>query len=95
VSGSLQWSEIRDFIDLSSGIDADPAETVRRSIRGFEPGDVVSEHRSGYPEAQDEGTTTVTVSRDGRIVAIFGLSVADDSRWLVNGGQGCASVTIT
>jgi hypothetical protein len=93
--GSLQWSEIRDFIDLSSGIDADPAETVRRSIRGFEPGDVVSEHRSGYPEAQDEGTTTVTVSRDGRIVAIFGLSVADDSRWLVNGGQGCASVTIT
>lgn len=62
--------------------------------QGVEPGDVVSEHRSGYPEAEDEGATTATVSRDGRIVAIFGLSLADDGRWLVNGGQGCASVTI-
>ena len=32
------------------------------------------------------------VGRDGRAVALFGVSLADDGQWLVNGGQGCASV---
>jgi hypothetical protein len=92
--GSLQWSEIRNFMDLSSGIAADPAEAVRRSVTGLEPDDVVSEHRSGYPDA-DIDTTTVTVSRGGRVVAIFGLSLAEDGRWLVNGGEGCASAELS
>jgi hypothetical protein len=28
----MQWSEIRDFVEMSSGIVADRAEAVRRSI---------------------------------------------------------------
>jgi hypothetical protein len=30
--GEMQWAQINDFLDLSSGIAADPAEAVRRSI---------------------------------------------------------------
>ena len=90
-----QWSQINDFVDLSSGIAADAAEAVRRSVSGIDPDDIVSERRSGYPEADDDETTTVAVSRDGRVVAIFGLTLAHDGRWLINGSQGCASVGIS
>jgi len=92
--GDARWSSILDFIDLSSGISADPVEAVRQSFGGLEPGDEVSVHRSGYPEADDEGGAKVIVRRDGQSVAIFGLTLADDGRWLLNGGQGCASVAV-
>lgn len=89
-----QWSEISDVARPTSGIAHDPVEAVRRSSTDLEPGDVVSEHRSGYPQADVEGTT-VTRSRDGRVVAIFSLSLAGDDRWLINGGRGCANIGIS
>lgn len=90
-SDGMQWDTIMDFIDMTTGISDDPVEAVRQSIKGLQPGDDVSLHRSGYPDADTQGQGTVVVSRDGRAVALFGVSLADDGRWLVNGGQGCAS----
>jgi hypothetical protein len=89
-----QWSSVLDFLDMSAGIAANPVDAVRRSINGLDSGHVVSESRSGYPEADNEGGSTVVVSRDGRAVAIFELTLADDGRWLINGGRGCANVGI-
>jgi hypothetical protein len=92
--GDEQWASILDFQDSSSGIAADPVDAVRRSISGLESDDVISLHRSGYPEAGDQDGLTVVVSRDERAVTIFGLTLGDDGRWLINGGRGCASVGI-
>jgi hypothetical protein len=86
-----QWAKILDFIDMTTGIADDPVDAVRQSIEGLQPGDDVSLHRSGYPEADTQGQGTVIVTRDGRAVALLGVSLADDGRWLINGGQGCAS----
>jgi len=90
-SNGMQWTTIMDFIDMTTGISDDPVDAVRQSLRGLQAGDVVSLHRSGYPEADTQGHGTVVVSRDGRAVALIGLSLADDGRWLLNGGQGCAN----
>lgn len=89
-SGDMQWATILDFLDMTTGISDDPVDAVRRSIEGLQPGDGVSLHRSGYPEADTEGQGSVIVNRDGRAVALFGVSMADDGQWLINGGQGCA-----
>lgn len=89
-----QWATILDVLDMTTGISDDPVEAVRQSIRGLEPGDVVSLSRSGYPDADTEGQGTVVVNRDGLAVALFRVSLADDGRWLLNGGQGCASVGV-
>lgn len=86
-----QWATILDFIEMATGISDDPVEAVRHSIRGLDPGDVVSLTRSGYPESDTKGQGSVVVSRDGRAVAIFGVTLADDRRWLISGGRGCAS----
>jgi hypothetical protein len=83
--GDEQWSSIYDFIDLSTGISADPVQSVRESVKGLEPADDVSVHRSGYPEADNEGGATVVLRREDRLVAIFGLTLADDGRWLLHG----------
>ncbi|MGH2591422.1 MAG: hypothetical protein ACRDGW_11590 [Actinomycetota bacterium] len=90
----LQWATILDFIDVTTGFSNDPVEAVRQSIRGLQPGDAISLSRSGYPAADTEGEGTVVVDRDGRAVAIFGVTLADDGRWLVSGGRGCATVGI-
>ena len=44
-----QWASTNDFIEPTTGILEDPVEAVRQSIKGLEPGDAVSMHRSGYP----------------------------------------------
>lgn len=89
-----QWSEIRDFVDLSSGLADHPVEAVRDQANGLEPSDVLEIHRAGYPEADPGKEATVVVSRDGRPVVLASLTRADDGRWLVSGGSGCADVAI-
>ena len=83
------WSAHGDFVSPSEGIADDPIDAARRSLSGLEEGDDVAVRPWGYPEADDEGTATVVVSRDGRAIAIVRASLADDGRWLAPNASGC------
>lgn len=88
-----QWVSVNDFFDTSSGVDADPVEAARVSLSGIEPGDVLAVRDSGYPDA-DDASTAVVVSREGRIIAIVGLSLAEDGAWYSGSARGCADAGV-
>jgi hypothetical protein len=80
-----------DYLEGAEGVSADPSETVRASLSGIVDSDELFVWTGGYPEQDHHGGASVSVARDGSIVAIVGVSLADDDRWVVAGLQACVS----
>ena len=92
--GEMQWFSHLDYARPVEGVAPDPVDAVRRSVETLAAGDVLSLARSGYPEAQNEGTARVLLNRDARTVVIFSLMQGDDGGWVISAADGCAEVNV-
>lgn len=79
-----------DYVYGAPGSQGQPEEVARQKLKGIEPGDEIV--TVGYPEAEYRD---VAVERDGKTLAIIGLSPTEQGGWLVGGYSACPSAGIS
>lgn len=79
-----------DYAYGAPGSQGQPEEVARQSLKGIEPDDEIV--TVGYPDAEYRD---LAIERDGKTVAIVGLSPTEGGGWLVGGYSACPSAGIS